>query len=180
MNLFEIIILAIALGIDCLIVSFSQGLLVKLERKKISLILASIMGFFQGSMPLISYLLTKLVYEQIAPFAKFLVFGIFIFLGVKFIKDAFDNDENEIIKRLGYKVMLILGIATSIDALGAGVSLKLTNSSLISSCLIIAMASFLMSIIGFWSACLIKNLNSKALQISAGLVLILLALKALM
>ena len=60
MTLFEIIFLAIALGVDCLIVSFSLGLLIRFKRTKISTILALIMGFFQGGMPVITYLLTGL------------------------------------------------------------------------------------------------------------------------
>ena len=93
MTLFEIIFLAIALGVDCLIVSFSQGLLIRFKRTKISTILASIMGFFQGGMPLITYLLTGLVYNYIAPFAKLLVFAIFMFLGGKFIVEALKKGE---------------------------------------------------------------------------------------
>ena len=95
MTLFEIIFLAIALGVDCLIVSFSQGLLIRFKRTKISTILASIMGFFQGGMPLITYLLTGLVYNYIAPFAKLLVFAIFMFLGGKFIIEALKKDVGE-------------------------------------------------------------------------------------
>lgn len=180
MTLFEIIFLAIALGVDCLIVSFSQGLLIRFKRTKISTILASIMGFFQGGMPLITYLLTGLVYNYIAPFAKLLVFAIFMFLGGKFIVEALKKDVGEKqMSRLGFRVFLLLGIATSIDALGAGVPLKLTHTPLILSCLIIALVSFIMSMIGFWSGNALKKFDTKYLEIAAGVILILLAIKAL-
>lgn len=78
---------------DCLVVSFSQGLLIRFKRRKISNLLALIMGLFQGGMPLIGYLLTGFVYDYIAPFAKSLVFGIFMFLGGKFIIEACKNEE---------------------------------------------------------------------------------------
>lgn len=179
MTLVEIIFLAIALGVDCLIVSFSQGLLIRFKRRKISNLLALIMGLFQGGMPLISYLLTGLVYDFVAPFAKGLVFGIFAFLGGKFIIEALRKNEEHKHVRLGLRVFILLGIATSIDALGAGVSLKLTHTPLLISCGIIGFASYLMSICGFWGGCCLKKFETKYLEIAAGGILILLAIKAL-
>lgn len=165
---------------DCLVVSFSQGLLVRFKRRKISNILALIMGLFQGGMPVISYFLTGIVYDYIAPFAKSLVFGIFMFLGGKFIIEALKPDEKSHNTRLGFRVFLLLGIATSIDALGAGISLKLTETPLLLSCGIIAAGSYLMSLGGFWGGCFLKKFDTKYLEVCAGLILILLALKALL
>jgi len=180
LNLFEIIILAIALGVDCLVVSFSQGLLIRFKRKKISNLLAVIMGAFQGGMPLISYILTGMVYDYIAPFAKSLVFGIFMFLGGKFIIEALRDEKTPLHGRIGYKVFILLGIATSIDALGAGISLKLTHTPLLLSCGIIAITSYLMSLTGFWSGNALKKFDTKYLEIGAGVILILFAIKALL
>ena len=180
MSLIELIILAIALGIDCLVVSFSQGLLINNNRIKTSLILALIMGMFQGCMPIISYSLTSIIYNYISPFAKSLVFGIFLFLGTKFILEAINQENNNLQTKLNYKIMLILGIATSIDALGAGISLKLTNSSLLISSLIIGFLSFIMSKIGFWGGAHIKQSHTKTMSICAGLILICLAIKTLL
>ncbi|MCM1010842.1 MAG: manganese efflux pump [Fusobacterium sp.] len=179
MTLIEMIFLSIALGMDCLVVSFSQGLLIRFKRRKISHLLALIMGLFQGGMPLIGYFLTGMVYDYVAPFAKTLVFGIFMFLGGKFIIEAFQNEDKIQHTRLGYRVFILLGIATSIDALGAGISLKLTETPLLISCGIIAIGSYLMSLAGFWGGCFLKKFNTKFLEIGAGVILILLALKAL-
>ena len=179
MTLFELFFLSLALGVDCLVVSFSQGLFVREERGKISLFLALIMGLFQGTMPFISYLLTGLVYDVIAPFAKILVFSIFMFLGCKFIFEALKSEQENSSTKLDYGTMIILGFATSIDALGAGVSLKLTDSPLLLSCGIIAAGSFAMSVSGFWGGNAIKIFSAKALEIFAGLILVFLAVKAL-
>lgn len=179
MTLIEIIFLSVALGMDCLVVSFSQGLLIRFKRRKISNLLALIMGLFQGGMPLIGYLLTGFVYDYIVPFAKSLVFGIFMFLGGKFIIEACKNEEKIEHTRLGYRVFILLGVATSIDALGAGISLKLTDTPLLLSCGIIALGSYLMSLAGFWGGCFLKKFNTKYLEIGAGIILMFLALKAL-
>lgn len=179
MNLIEIIFLSIALGMDCLIVSFSQGLLIRENRRKMSGMLAFTMGFFQGLMPLIGYFLTGMVYEYLSPFAKWLVFGIFLFLGGKFLLEALNPKQEAAPKPLECKLCILLGIATSIDALGAGISLKLTQTPVLFSAGLIALGSFLMSLIGFCSGNLLKNFNTKYLEIFAGLILILLALKSL-
>lgn len=165
---------------DCLVVSFSQGLLIRFKRRKISNLLALIMGLFQGGMPLIGYLLTGMVYDYIAPFAKTLVFAIFMFLGGKFIIEACKDEEKVPYKQLGYKLFILLGLATSIDALGAGISLKLTDTPLLLSCGIIALGSYLMSLTGFWGGCFLKKFNTKYLEIGAGIILVLLAIKALL
>jgi putative Mn2+ efflux pump MntP len=70
-------------------------------------------------------------------------------------------------------------VATSIDALVSGASIRLTTTSLLLSGVIIWIASFIMSLIGFWSGKLFKNIPSKYLELAGGLILILLAVKSL-
>lgn len=178
MTLIDIILLAIALGIDCFIVSFSQGLIFKKNRLKNSLNLAFTMGFFQGFMPVIGYVGTNSLYKLIVPFSKWIVFGIFLILGLKFIVDSFATKEEEV-QCIGWKCLCSLGIATSIDALVSGATIRLTGTSLALSISLIGVASFLMSICGFWSGNFIKNIPSKYLEITGGVILILLATKSL-
>lgn len=177
MNLIEIIILAIALGMDCLVVSFSQGLIFTENRIKIALYLACTMGLFQGLMPIISYFCTDFVSEFVQPYAKIIVFAIFMFLGLKFIVEAFQTREGDICC-LHLKCIVGLGIATSIDALASGVNLNLTNSSILQSSMIIGIVSFIMSLFGFYSAKVLKHVQEKFLFILGGLILIILACKA--
>ncbi len=148
MNLIDIILLAVALGIDCLVVSFSQGIIFKCNRTKNSINLALIMGLFQGLMPVIGYIGTESLYKLIVPFSKWIVFGIFFILGAKFILESFQQKQEEI-QCIGLKCLISLGIATSIDALVSGATIKLTHTSLLISTLIIGIASFIMSLTGF-------------------------------
>lgn len=185
MSIIEIIFLAIALGIDCLVVSFSQGLIFSEYRVKNSLKLAFVMGVFQGVMPTIGYTGANSCYEDILPFSKWIVFWIFFILGVKFILDSFKPKKAEIIC-FDIGCLLSLGFATSIDALVSGASLRLLHANLVISMLIIGTASFIMSLIGFWSGNNIKwcgnklhKKGSKSLEITGGTILILLALKGL-
>lgn len=178
MTLIDIILLAIALGIDCFVVSFSQGLIFKNNRFKNSFNLALVMGFFQGFMPVIGYVGTNSLYKLIVPFSKWIVFGIFLTLGLKFIVDSFTPKEEQV-QCIGWKCLCGLGIATSIDALVSGATIRLTETSLPLSVCLIGLFSFLMSICGFYSGNFIKNIPPKYLEITGSVILILLAIKSL-
>ena len=150
MNFIDLILLGLALGVDCFVVSFSQGLIFKSEKVKNSFKLALTMGLFQGVMPVIGYIGTNSLYKYIVPYSKWIVFGIFLLLGLKFIVESFQPKEKEV-QCIGLKCLLGLGLATSIDALVSGASIRLTQTSLLISVMIIGIASFLMSIGGFCS-----------------------------
>lgn len=178
MSLIDIILLAIALGIDCLAVSFSQGLIFHENRVKNSLRLALTMGLFQGFMPCIGFAGMDYVRDFAEPFCRWLVFAIFLILGLKFITEAF-QDKKEGICCINLKCLISLGIATSIDALVSGASLNLTRTPLFLSVSVIGIVAFFMSIFGFGLGNFIKKFPSKYLEISGGLILIFLAIKSL-
>ena len=117
-------------------------------------------------------------YKYVVPYSKWIVFGIFLLLGLKFIVESFQPKEKEV-QCIGLKCLLGLGLATSIDALVSGASIRLTQTSLLISVMIIGIASFLMSIGGFYSGNFIKNIPSKYLEITGGLILVALAFKSL-
>ncbi len=167
--------MAAALGIDCLVVSFSQGLILKSKRLKNSVILAITMGICQGLMPVFGYFGAETVNQFIAPFSKWLVFAIFMSLGIKFIYEAFHEKEEDICC-IDFKCLIGMGIATSIDALASGISLNLTHTPLLLSAMIIGFISFLMSLKGFWAGVFFKKIPSKFLEVLGGIVLISLAL----
>ena len=179
MNLVDIILLAIALGIDCMIVSFAQGLCFRENRLTNSLKLASSMGIGQGIMPVIGFVGINYIQNYVQPFSNWIVFGIFLILGLKFISEAFQPEKQEVCC-IGLKNLIALGVATSIDALVSGATLNLTATPLLSSCLIIGIASFLMSIIGFNFGNRIKLGQPKNLEILGGFILIFLAIKAIL
>lgn len=179
MNLIDIILLAAALGIDCLIVSFSQGLIFNCNRRKNSLNLALTMGIFQGFMPVIGYIGTNSLYKLLVPFSKWIVFAIFFTLGVRFIIEIFQKKADEKIQCIGFKCLMSLGLATSIDALVSGASIKLTHTNLFLAAALIGMVSFIMSLTGFWSGSRVKHIPSKYLEAAGGIILILLAVKSL-
>lgn len=177
MTYLEIFLLALALSVDACIVSFSYGLSFNKERTKNALLLASFTGFFQGLMPCIGYFLTSFVKSFIAPYANAIIFIIFVFLGLKFIKESFDTDKKKT-NCICLTCLLLIGIATSIDAFSAGISLALRGNHILKPAFLITLITFINSLAGFKLGGKLKNLPTRGLEIFAGLILIALGIKA--
>jgi putative Mn2+ efflux pump MntP len=179
MSNIEILILAFALSIDACVVSFSYGLCSYTKKRLIGLSLAITTGFFQMLMPVIGFFFTNIIKTYIQPYAKWIVFIIFAYLGMTFIKESFKED---VAKKpcLHLTTLFCIGIATSIDAFSAGITISLTNTPLIFSIIAIGFVTFLNSIFGFISGYLLKHFNSQALEIISGVLLIALAIKSIL
>ncbi|MBR6163537.1 manganese efflux pump [bacterium] len=175
--MYQIILLSIALSIDATVVSFTQGLIFKQNRIKLALTLAFWFGLFQALMPLLGAYLTGFIYDYISSFSKWIIFIIFTVLGVKFIKEAVIKGEEQVLKNLSFACIILFAISTSIDALAAGVTLRLMNINLLFPILLIGIVTFINSIIGFSMSGILKNFNEKYIQIFGGIILILLGVK---
>lgn len=178
MSYIEIFLLALALSVDACVVSFSCGLVFNEKKLKNSMLLACSTGFFQGVMPVIGYFLTGFVKSFIEPFAGLIVFLIFTYLGVKFIIEAFEKYKEKPLC-IDAKCLLLVGIATSIDAFSAGISLSLFGNRILKPAILIALITFLNSSLGFYLGGKLKHLPTKPLEVSAGILLIALGLKSL-
>jgi len=180
MSIIDIIFLAIALSIDACVVSFSNGLIFTQNKRINSLMLATAVGFFQFLMPIIGYFMAQSINKYVEPYDHWIVFGIFLLLGVKFIHDALkEKEEDKIDCYLCFKYILVVSIATSIDALGAGVSIAFSGTKILLPAIIIGVVTFINSLLGFWGGYLFKTFPTKNLEISGGVILILLAFKTL-
>lgn len=180
MSILDILILAIALSIDACVVSFSNGLVFTQNKRVNSLMLACAVGFFQFLMPVVGFFAAQTVSKYVEPYDHWIVFTIFILLGAKFIKDAFKKEKEEKIDcYMCFKYILLVAIATSIDALGAGVSIAFTKTQIWFPAMVIGVVTFINSLLGFWSGHLFKKFPTKYLEISGGLILIGLAFKIL-
>ena len=129
-------------------------------------------------MPTIGYYLTGFVKSFIEPYAGLIVFLIFTYLGVKIIIEAFDKEKEQQLC-IDLKCLILVGIATSIDAFSAGITLSLFGNHILKPALLIAFVTFANSILGFNLGGKLKHLPTKGLEIFAGLLLIALGVKAL-
>ena len=183
MSYIDIIFLAIALSIDACVVSFSYGLCIEMRHKRNALALALTTGFFQGLMSFLGYFFSNsvksVIYPIIYPYAKWIVFMIFMYLGLTFIHEA--RNKTEIPKLcLTLNALILVGIATSIDALFTGVSLFLTSSSIKFSVIVITIITFINSLGGYYLGHRLKIFKANYLEILGGLILVGLAIKTLL
>ena len=174
----SVFLLAIALSIDACVVSFSYGLAFTENRFKNAIRLAACTGLFQGLMRVIGYYLTGFVKSSIVPYSGFIVFAIFTYHGVKFLKEAFEKEKEKQLC-IDLKFLLLVGIATSIDAFSAGISLSLFGNRILKPAILIGVVTFINSLLGFGLGGKLKKFPTKWLEITAGCLLILLGLKSL-
>lgn len=177
MSWVEILLLAFALSIDACVVSFSYGIKGVQHPIKSALSLATFTGVFQALMPFFGGVCTSCVRCYIEPYAKWIVFAIFLYLGINFIKESFENKDTS--KDLTLTVLFLIAIATSIDAFSAGISLCLKLDCIILPVLLIGLITFINSIIGFSIGRSFKHFSTKFLEILGGVILIALAIKVI-
>ncbi len=176
----EVIFLAIALSMDAFAVSIGLGS----KQKTTPLVLAFkagiYFGIFQALMPLIGYLGGKGVLGWIEEYAHWVAFLLLALIGGKMIYESFSEGIEEDIVKITHRVMLMLAIATSIDALAAGFTLTLLDINPFIACAMIGVATFAFSVVGVFIG--IKTgtwLESKA-EFLGGVTLILIGLKILL
>ena len=139
----EVIILAVALSMDAFAVSIGLGS--KGNTRGLGLKAGIFFGAFQGLMPFIGYLGGKGILGWVDAYARWIAFGLLALIGAKMIYEGFQEGIEEDIAAITNKMMLILSIATSIDAMAAGFSLTLLNVNAYLACLIIGATTFLFS-----------------------------------
>jgi len=184
MTFFDIFFLAIALSVDAFIVSFSYGLLLKPHRTKNGVILGLVTGFFQFLMPVLGWYCAKSVNKYIESIDHWLAFFVFLALGIKIITDARNkNRETQFLnikKHLNINTLLMIGIATSIDALVSGATIYFMRFPILIPALIIGLTTFVCAWGGYELCRIFKRLPAEFLEIFAGMILIALGFKILL
>ncbi len=178
MHPIELIMIAIGLSMDAFAVSLSNGMAIPDLKLKDALKFGFFFGLFQALMPLIGWAAGKLFSGYITAFDHWVAFILLGYIGAKMILDASHcDDETKASTRLG--VLLVLAIATSIDALAAGVTFAFMAINIWSSILIIGLITFVLCTIGaLLGKCAGCALGQRA-QIVGGIILIVMGLKIL-
>lgn len=152
MGLWEMILVALALAMDCFTVSIVSGVLEPGQRRGNLLRMALLFGLFQGLMPLLGWLGIHNFSEAMKAYDHWIAFGLLAFIGGKMIADAFREEEDKHLDTTSLHTQIALAVATSIDALAVGISMACTGyetaDSLVLPLLIIGVVSFVMSLTG--------------------------------
>lgn len=180
MDFLAVFLIAVGLAMDAFAVAICKGLAMKKPPMRSVLIIGLWFGVFQGLMPVIGYLLGEAMYDLIADYDHWIAFFLLAIIGANMLREGLSGEEEGIDASTGFRTMLVLAIATSIDALAVGISLAMTEGSIVEPALIIGVMTFLISAFGVKLGSVFGDRFGSKAEIAGGLILILIGVKILM
>ena len=185
MQIWELIITAVALSMDAFAVAICKGLSLDRVRPKHMAITGAWFGGFQGLMPLIGFLLGSLFAKYIEAFDHWVAFVLLALIGANMIKEACEGDSCPADSSFGFKTMLTMAIATSIDALAVGVSFAMVANAdpdfnIWIAVGLIGVITFCLSAIGVKVGSIFGAKYKSKAELVGGIVLCLMGLKILL
>ena len=181
MGFVELFLLAIGLSMDAFAVSVCKGLATERVRVRHMLIAGLWFGGFQALMPTIGYLLGTTFATYIERFDHWIAFVLLLFLGVKMVKEALSAEEDDTSGSFGIKVMFLMAVATSIDALAVGITFALLpNVNILAAVGFIGLCTFGLSAFGVKIGNIFGLKYKSKAEILGGVILILIGCKILL
>ena len=179
MGVIELLVLALGLSMDAFAVSICKGLSVPKLQAKHCLICGVYFGGFQALMPLIGWALGIRFQSMITNIDHWIAFALLAGIGANMIKESFSKEEECPDASFGFKTMLTLAVATSIDALAVGVTFAFLDVSIVPAVLLIGATTFVCSAVGVKIGNVFGNRFQSKAEFLGGLVLIAIGLKIL-
>ncbi len=181
MGIVELILLSIGLGMDAFAVSICKGISMKKMDWKKAIIIGLYFGGFQALMPVIGYFLGSAFESIITNIDHWIAFVLLGIIGAKMIKDSLGLENNENINDdVDVKSMVILAIATSIDALAVGITFAFLKVNLLLAITFIGIITFVLSVIVTKIGNRFGDKYENTAELFGGIILILLGLKILL
>ena len=179
MDFFEIMLIGIGLAMDAFAVSICKGLAIKnISRKKIIKI-ALYFGTFQTLMPLIGYFLGNSFQHIIYKIDHWIAFALLLGIGLNMIKESFSKDLEDRNDCLDVKTMMVLAIATSIDALAVGITFGFLKVNILTSVMVIGVITFSICLLGVKIGNKFGDKFQNKAEILGGIILILMGIRIL-
>lgn len=184
MGILELFIIALGLSMDAFAVAVCKGLCTKKVLAKHYITVGLWFGVFQALMPAIGYFLGSTFEKYINSFDHWIAFVLLSIIGANMLKEGFSReDESEVceVNSFALKAMLVLAIATSIDALAVGISFALLpDVNIIWAVSLIGIITFLLSMLGVKIGNVFGIKYKSRAEIAGGIILILMGLKILL
>lgn len=181
MDLFLILFLGISLAIDCFAVSLSAGSRSPEKRLHIALVLGTCFGVFQGGMLLAGFFSAGFLVFLVPAFDHWVAFGILLVVGLKMVYEGISEREGDKVKNyFSLVTLLALSFATSIDALGVGLSFALIGDGIVIMSLIAGVMSFLFSVAGTFLGGRLSERYGEKFEIIGGMILIAIGTRILL
>ena len=179
MSLLTLFITAVGLSMDAFAVSICKGLAMKKLSMKKALVIGLWFGGFQALMPTIGYLLGTRFESYVTGIDHWIAFVLLALIGVNMIKEALSVEAEETDDSIGVKIMFLLAVATSIDALAVGVTYAFLQVRIIPAVIFIGVTTFVLSIAGVKIGNVFGLKYKAKAEIAGGVILILMGLKIL-
>ena len=175
----EVLLLSFALAMDAFAVSIGLGVKSIKFDKKLALKAAFLFGLLQGIMPLFGYLASIGLGSFIESIDHWVAFILLSLIGGKMLYESFQEGTEDEISTITNKVLLLLAIATSIDAMAAGFTLNLLELNPFISMFLIGIVTFILSYIGVYIGTTSGSFLEDKAEIIGGVILILIGIKIL-
>jgi putative Mn2+ efflux pump MntP len=175
-----IFVIAIGLAMDAFAVSMAHGMTIRKRRVASGLTMAGSFGIFQALMPVLGWLAGLSFIELIAGFDHWLAFGLLAAIGGRMIYTARTSNKEDKETKLTPPVLLVLSVASSIDALAVGLSFSLLGESITTPVIVIGLATFVIAFTGFSFGNRLGKIFEHKVKAVGGLVLIAIGIKILL
>ena len=182
MGFLELFLIGVGLSMDAFAVAVCKGLCMKRINRAHALVIALFFGGFQALMPTLGWILGTQFERYIVSFDHWIAFALLAFIGGKMIREAIHEDveEEKCTYGLDLKELLLLAIATSIDALAVGITFAFLRVSILPAASLIGITTFLLSLAGVVIGNRFGSRYKKKAEICGGVILILIGTKILL
>ncbi|MBC8207870.1 MAG: manganese efflux pump [Desulfobulbaceae bacterium] len=173
MSTITLIFIAVALAMDAFAVALAAGVMLHPVNKRQLFRLGFHFGLFQGMMPVLGWVAGLSIQNLISNIDHWIAFGLLTYVGGKMIHEALnpDNERSKTDPTRG-KTMIMLAIATSIDALAVGLSLAVIGVSILTPAVVIGITAAILTVIGMLLGGRIGQIWGKRVEIVGGIILI--------
>ncbi|MBR9937804.1 manganese efflux pump [Oscillospiraceae bacterium Marseille-Q3528] len=180
MGLTELFILAVGLSMDAFAVAVCKGLAMQKMNWRHAIIIGLYFGGFQAAMPSLGYILGIGFQSYIQAVDHWIAFVLLTFIGLNMVRESRDRKAEHADPSVGFQVMVILAIATSIDALAVGVTFAFLQVDIVPAVCFIGTVTFLLSVIGVKVGNVFGTRYKSRAELAGGLILIAIGVRILL
>ena len=179
MDYLTVVFLGIGLAMDAFAVSVCKGLAIGKVKLRPMVIIGLWFGFFQFLMPLIGYYLGQSFHSLIEAYDHWIAFGLLAVIGLNMIRESFSGEEEQN-PSLDLQIMLLLAIATSIDAFAVGISIAMDGDEILIPAVAIGVITFGISVAGVKVGSIFGDRLGNRAELLGGIILITIGVKILL
>ncbi len=182
MSFWTLILISLGVSADAFAVALGKGLQLRRLRLRDAVLIAATFGIFQAAMPVIGWLLGTSLRSYITEIDHWIAFGLLAVIGGKMIWEALraHPDERPDDEPIAVRELLVLGVATSIDALAVGISFAFLEVSIVAAVIAIGVITFAVSLVGVFLGHRAGIRFRGPAEVVGGLILILIGLRILL